>query len=173
MKRLKMENIKFEFQHVSIKNPLIKIVIDGKIYANMQIDNNDPITIECNLENGKHSIEIQHYGKNYNYDSDRSFELKKIKINDVDVKYEMFKFVQYPDLPPWESWHSQNNPIAWINNLHLGHNGKLVYNNFQTPSIDWFKKNFDNVHQPVGMQSSKEILNLAKEFFIKESDSKK
>lgn len=167
-----MENIKIELNHISINQPLVKFIVDGKIYENLQIKNNDPIIIDCTLDDGNHVIEIQHYGKNY-FTDDKSFELKKIKINDIDLNYEIFQFVQYPDLPPWENWHNDLEPIAWKNNLHLGHNGKIVYNNFSTPSVEWFKKTFVNTYQPASMQSSKQILETAKDFFnkkIKESN---
>lgn len=159
-----MEHIKFKFEHASVNSPLIKILVNGKVYANLQIDNNDPIIVECNLDDQKHQIEIVHYGKNYIVDGNRSFELKKLLINDVDIKHEIFNFVQIPDLPPWENWHTNNNPTVWVNNLHLGHNGKIVYTDFETPSINWFKKKFVNVYMPAGMQSSNDVLDLAKKF---------
>lgn len=163
-----MERIKFEFRHKSKRIPLIKIIIDNKIYKNLLVENNDPIIIECDLEYGKHSIEIVHYGKDYFNDGDKSFELECLLINDVDIKYEIFDFIQYPDIPPWEDWHNNNEKITWKNNLHLGYNGKIVYNNFETPSVDWFKKKFVHVYQPIGMKSSSEVLTLAKQFLEQE-----
>jgi hypothetical protein len=164
-----MEHIKFEFEHVSIGNPLIKFVVDGKIYNNLEIKSNDTITIECDLNNGNHCIEIYHYGKNYITDGNRSFELLGLKINKIDIKYEIFKFCQYPDLPPWEDWNNDQ-PVTWPNNLHLGHNGKLVFAEFSTPSVNWFREKFVQVYQPLGMQSSQSVLDLAKEFIENEKN---
>jgi hypothetical protein len=166
-----MEHIKLEFHHISIKNPLVKFVINGKIYKNLEVKNNDPIMIECDVSDGLHVIEIYHYGKNYELDSDKSFELTKMKINDVDTKYEIFKFKQYPDLPPWEKWHHNNEVICWENNLHLGHNGKIVYSNFSTPSVAWFKNLFGTVYQPIGMKSNEDVLNFAKNFIIEKKNN--
>jgi hypothetical protein len=169
---LKTERIKIEFHHVSVNRPLVKFWVDGKSYANLQIISNEPIIIECDVTAGFHVIEIQHYGKNYNTDGNRSFELKQFFINGIDMKYEILKFKQFPDLPPWETWHTEYNPVVWDNNLHLGHNGKIIYNNFSTPSIDWFKSNFVKTHQPHGMQSSKEVLDMAKDFLKRKHNGK-
>lgn len=163
-----MEPIKIEFNHISKSKPLIKILVDGKIYKNLEISFTDPIIIECDVKQGRHTIEIIHYGKNYFTDNDKSFELKSLKINDVDIKYEIFKFKQYPDLPPWEEWHIDHQPVCWENNLYLGHNGKIVYNDFETPSVEWFKKKFVNSYRPDGMQSSNTTLALAKQFYENE-----
>ena len=159
-----MELTKFKFIHTSCHSPLLKVLVDGLIYFNSQLNTNDPIEFHANLDDGPHLIEIVHYGKNYISDGERSFELTDFLINDLSIKTEIHKFVQYPDLPPWDEWHVNNQLIRWEDNLHLGHNGKLVYTGFSTPYIDWRKSTFVNVKMPTGMQTSAATLELSKKF---------
>ena len=163
-----MERTNFRFDFTVSGMPLIKVLVDGKIYANHKLYKPGSISIDCDLSDGRHVIEIVHYGKNYNTDSDTYFELQKLYINEVDIKNEIYNCIQYPDLPPWEEWHNNNDVIKWKNNLYLGHNGKLVYNEFTTPSVPWYHQKFSKVHQPVGMTSSKDILEEIKKGFFNE-----
>ena len=165
-----MERTNFKFDFTKAGLPLIKLLVDGKIYANHRCTRDGSISIDCELKDGKHVIEIVHYGKNYSTDTDTHFELQKLYINEVDIKQELFNFIQYPDIPPWDNWHVDNHPLEWKNNLYLGHNGKLMYNEFITPSIPWFHKRFSNIHQPQGMRSNKEFLQEMKKDFANETD---
>ena len=167
MKALNKEHIKFKFLYKSSHTygwPLIKFYVDGYCYLNIEA-NKQEAEFSCNLSAGKHLIEILHYGKNYKTDAAKFFELKNVYINDIDIKDQLFEFTQLPDLPPWEVWHDGGAQVVWPNNLHLGHNGKLVYDNFSTPSVNWFKHHFNNVIVPRGMESSNETLDNIKEKF--------
>ena len=117
-----MERTNFKFDFTKAGLPLIKLLVDGKIYANHRCTRDGSISIDCELKDGKHVIEIVHYGKNYSTDTDTHFELQKLYINEVDIKQELFNFIQYPDIPPWDNWHVDNHPLEWKNNLYLGHN---------------------------------------------------
>lgn len=163
-----MELINFKFKHRSLHSPLVKILVDDSIYFNDQINTQDDIEFSCELENKNHSIKIVHYGKNYVSDGDRSFELIDLSINNLSIKSEIFKFIQFPDLPPWDTWHENNKPVSWENNLHLGHNGILIYNGFSTPHVEWRKSVFVKVTMPKGMQSSTDVLEFSKKFLEEE-----
>lgn len=163
-----MEHIKFKFDFKQSGMPLVKFVVDNKIYKNYRCIHNGSIEFDCELEDGNHVIEIVHYGKNYITDTDTYFELQKLYINQVDIKEELWNFVQHPDIPPWDEWHIDNDSIKWKNNLYLGHNGKLVYNKFTTPSIPWFHHHFSTIHQPKGMTTDNDLLQSMKEEFFKD-----
>jgi hypothetical protein len=111
------------------------------------------------LENNQ--LKIEHYGKNYitDHTPDKYFELKKVFVNEVDLKHHIYHFKQTAFLPPWDH---QPPPE---HSFYLGHNGFLALN-FTSPVNDWIQRLFNLTTETMhGQQTTRKVLYQVKEFF--------
>jgi hypothetical protein len=111
--------------------------------------------------NDFNTLKIEHYGKNYITDQnpDKFFELKKIFINDVDIKHHVHKIKQTAYLPPWDTVAPPEH------SLYLGHNGYLGLS-FCSPVNSWLQELFGVSKETMhGQQTSRSVLDNVKKYF--------
>lgn len=136
------------------------IKVDDDIIANFEA-NASSWEGEFTTDKENFILKIEHYGKNYTTDHspDKYFKLKKIFINDVDLKHHIHKIKQRTFTPPWDT------PVDDNNNLYLGHNGYL-YINLTSPVDSWIKILFNVTSETMhGQSTTKEVLNEIKKYF--------
>ena len=163
MKELKMEHIHCRIEYVAKENPTCNILINDK-EEYMFIGNSDSVEFEFKVLLGDFKFTIEHFGKNMKKEPNKSIEIKKIYLNDIDLKSMIWNTVQVPDLPSWQNYNDYN----WKGNLFLGHNSTISYK-LKSPIIEFLF----GYHQPStkvsqGMTSqNNEFMNKMKEYFLK------
>ena len=140
---------------------MIMIRINGDILQRFSADGTEWEQSFCLDLKPNNCLQIEHYGKNYITDQmpDKYFELKKIFVNDVDLKHHVHRIKQTAYLPPWDSV----GPPA--HSLYLGHNGYLELN-FDSPVNGWLQAVFGLTAETIhGQQTSRAVLSSVKQYF--------
>jgi hypothetical protein len=143
-------NFKIYFEFNSFFSmPTIKVGIDDHVYYNCKVC--DTVEFDCALDEGKHVLFVEHYGKSMSWTTaqhDHHVIIKKILFDDVDLDQLSYcplthrgKF--YPDYEPSyvKACESQNTilPKFISPNHYLGHNGTWKLD-FKTPELLWIIK---------------------------------
>jgi hypothetical protein len=133
-----MERIHCRIEYIADGNPTCNILINGK--KEFSFTGNSTF-YEFNFETpaGEFTLGIEHFGKDMKKHNNRFIEIKKIFLNDIDIKSMIWKTVQVPKLPSWQNY----NDFKWEGNLYLGHNSTISYK-FRSPIIDFLF----GYHQP-------------------------
>ena len=157
-----MEHIDVTCLHRSQQYPLVRFMIDDVCYANIKAASR-PVNFSVDLPEGKHTFDIEHYGKNYEKDSDPDtfFQLEELFFNKINFKHIKYHIKQKPILPPWEGLEQ---PI-W-DDLRMGFNGTLSFE-FEVPIGMWFRKKFNVIDPMVGQETTWEYLETAKAVYEK------
>jgi hypothetical protein len=164
MTKSKIENIKLRLNYKSQNSngwPFIMIKINDQVVARFCAETtmwNGEFIVRLEESN---TLKIEHYGKNYKTDQnpDRYFELEKIYINDVDLKYHIHRFKQTAFLAPWDI----ENPPE--HSLYLGHNGYLCLE-FGSPVDQWIQQLFGVTPETMhGQSTTREVLEKTKQYF--------
>ena len=159
-----IENIKLKLIYQSQSNngwPMIMIKINEEIVSRFEANGSEwhaELTVDLQQQN---VLKIEHYGKNYITDQspDKYFELKKVFINEVDLKHHIYSFKQTAYLAPWDTVSPPDH------SFYLGHNGYLS-TMFESPVNDWIQKLFGLTTGTMHGQSTKRaVLNQVKKFF--------
>ena len=116
------EKIRCQILYEANGNPTCKIVVNG-LCVHQFVGSGNKETFDFEVGEGPFSLRIVHYGKNMKKDLDRFIEIKKIFLNDVDLKNKIWETTQVAEVPVWQDASS----FKWEANLYFGHNGYIEY----------------------------------------------
>lgn len=115
--------------------------------------------VQQELQAEQSVLQFHHYGINHHRD-DKWVEVKQIFINNIDLQHITWDGVQHAFIPPWD-----NVDPVMPGNLYLGYNGYISWT-FQNPILlDIQKRLGKTVQQIQGQETTREILDQAKEYF--------
>jgi hypothetical protein len=143
--------------------PLVRILFNSEIVANFEANENQvEFTVQQDpTPENISTLVVEHYGKNYHND-DNFFQVEKVYINNIDFGKILWEGVQHQVLPPWDS-HLNDCDFG---NMHLGHNGQIVWS-FKNPILFDIQDRLDKqVKQISGQDTTREVLNQVKKFFF-------
>lgn len=127
----KTEKIFCTLEYDAKDNPTCKVLVNDKIVHEF-IGDKKEVSFSFEVLSGPFNLKILHYGKNMKREINKFIEIKKIFLNDVDLKNMIWDTVQVPELPEWQD----SKDFDWRSNLYLGHNGYIDYK-LKSPIIDF------------------------------------
>ena len=127
----KTEKIFCTLEYDAKDNPTCKVLVNDKIVHEF-IGDKKEVSFSFEVLSGPFNLKILHHGKNMKREINKFIEIKKIFLNDVDLKNMIWDTVQVPELPEWQD----SKDFDWRSNLYLGHNGYIDYK-LKSPIIDF------------------------------------
>jgi hypothetical protein len=157
-----MEHIHCRIEYIAEGKPTCNILINQEKQFTFTGDSNFyEFTFKVNP--GDFIFTIEHFGKNMKKQANRFIEIKKIFLNDIDIKGMIWETVQMPELPSWQNY----NDFNWQGNLYLGHNATISYK-FHSPIIDFlfgYHQPTTKVSQGMSSENSSFMLEM-KNYFL-------
>lgn len=157
------EKIFCTFEYDAMDNPTCRVLVNDNIVHTFTGDGKEE-SFSFDVVPGSFNLKIMHYGKDMKRDINKFIEIKKIFLNDVDLKNLIWDTVQVPELPEWQD----SKDFDWRSNLYLGHNGFIEYK-LKAPIIDFLLE-----YHTYGVKTSSNmnsydmnLLNEMKDYFTK------
>jgi len=166
-----IEKIKCRLEYDSNHDPKCRITVNGNIVHDFIGQGSNEI-FEFETLQGSFTFRIELYGKDMKKDIEKFIEIKKIYLNDIDLKNKIWETKQIPEMPKWQDVGDFN----WEGNLYLGHNGYIEYE-LRSPIVDCLLQYHTagaKVSSNMGSYNM-ELLYEMKEYFskiVKEQDEK-
>ena len=143
-----MNYIKINFLNYKFKKfPKIKIFLDGDLLEEVNFDKDSQlITIPTELDNGNHTLEIEHFDKtskdtqiiNGKISADTKFTIKSITIDNFEIPTSLLYLSEFK--PNWKNLVKPKNfPDVLRQSFTIGPNGTWKFK-FETPIEDWLIK---------------------------------
>ena len=156
-----MEHIHCRLEYEADGDPNMKIKVNDRLIKKFKAKG-DHTEFSFVSSYKKIYLKIEMTGKNEREVS-KYFELKKIFLNDIDIKNMIWNTTQVPNVSE-----KIKKKYKWEGNLYIGHNGYIEYT-FESPIIEFLF----NYHQPKNKVSSgmetkdKNLLQDMKKYFEK------
>ena len=142
--------------------PLCRILWDTVQVANFKADGTEIEFTVLPKPTGTSTLIVEHYGKNVYTEHDKFIEVKRIWVNNIDLKNILWESVQYPIVAPWDE------PFQQAGNLYMGHNGHIVWR-FENPLLlDIQRRSGVKQQAQEGQESTRTVLKEIKEYFANE-----
>ena len=119
----KTEKIFCTLEYEAMDNPSCRVYVNDNIVHTFTASGREE-SFNFTVNQGSFNLKIMQYGKDMKREINKFVEIKKIFLNDVDLKNMIWDTIQVPELPEWQD----SKDFDWRSNLYLGHNGYIDYN---------------------------------------------